>query len=62
MATNIYDKTSPGQRGFVTGSMAIEVTAPSVRIYLLLQNQPSGAYKFNANNYLENYFFAKPID
>ncbi|RKS26062.1 hypothetical protein CLV94_1114 [Flavobacterium endophyticum] len=50
------------QFGFVTGSTLIEVTAPSVVIYLLLQNQPVGAYKFNPKTYLENYFFAKPVD
>ncbi|MGJ1447545.1 hypothetical protein ACR79S_13605 [Sphingobacterium spiritivorum] len=63
VVTNIADPPNqPGQRGFITGSMAIEVTSSTAIIYLLLQNQPSGAYKFNAKNYLENYFFAKPID
>ncbi|QQT25014.1 hypothetical protein I6J02_14955 [Sphingobacterium spiritivorum] len=63
VSTNITDPpNSPAQRGFVTGSMTIEVTAPTVIIHLLLQNQPSGAYEFNAKDYLENYFFAKPID
>lgn len=63
VATNITDRTATGQqRGFVTGSVAIEVTATTATIYLLLQNQPAGAYEFNAQNYLENYFFAKPID
>ncbi|MGJ1287508.1 hypothetical protein ACR79P_21625 [Sphingobacterium spiritivorum] len=63
VVTNIADPPNPnGQRGFITGSMAIEVTSSTAIIFLLLQNQPSGAYKFNAKGYLENYFFAKPID
>ncbi|MGJ1263384.1 hypothetical protein [Sphingobacterium spiritivorum] len=63
VVTNIADPPNPnGQRGFITGSMAIEVTASTATIFLLLQNQPSGAYKFNAKSYLENYFFAKPVD
>ncbi|MGJ1422317.1 hypothetical protein ACR79T_22050 [Sphingobacterium spiritivorum] len=62
VATNISDRGSIQQMGFVTGSMAIQVTASTATIYLLLQNQPVGAYKFNAKSFLENFFFARPID
>ena len=53
---------TPMQLGFITGSTAIEVTQPSVVIHLLLQNQANGTYNFNARGYLENYFYARPID
>lgn len=49
------------QRGFVTGSTLIEVTQPSVTLYLLSQNQPIGLYTYPSNAW-ENYFYAKPID
>lgn len=47
-------------RGFVTGSALIEVTQPSVTLYLLLQNQ-SSSYQYPSDAW-ENYFYAKPID
>ena len=49
------------QLGFVTGSAFIEVLDPDITLYLLLQNQPIGAYHFN-KSYLENYFYARPVD
>lgn len=47
--------------GFVTGSSIINVPpGATTKIYLLIENQPTGYYEYNSN-YLETYFYATPI-
>ena len=52
---------SIAQRGFVAGSTLIEVTQPSVTLYLLSENKPIGSYVCVRDAW-ENYFYARPID
>lgn len=58
---NVNYGSSSGQRGFVAGSTLIEVSQPSVTLYLLSQNMPVGSYVCVRDAW-ENYFYARPID
>ncbi len=47
--------------GFVTGSSIINVPpGATTKIYLLIENQPQGYYRYNSD-FLETYFYATPI-
>lgn len=47
--------------GSIYGSSVIEVTVPSVTVYLLMDQKPAKYYMYSSN-YFENYFYAVPID
>jgi hypothetical protein len=54
--------TSTDKKGFVTGRAIITVTGPlPITIYVMLQNQASGYYRFNPLA-PENYFYAFPLN
>lgn len=55
--------TGTERKGFISGTAIIEVTGtlPSNNIYLMLQNQAVGSYRFNPLA-PENYFYAIPVD
>ncbi|WP_300689000.1 hypothetical protein [Chryseobacterium sp.] len=63
-ASVISPNTGVGNDGtlnMLTGSSVIDVTAPSVRIYLLIENKASGMWTFGTGAY-ENYFYAIPLN
>ncbi|SMC63050.1 hypothetical protein [Moheibacter sediminis] len=46
---------------FLTGSSVIEVTQPSVTVYLLIENFPVGDWRYSSDAW-ENYFYAIPVN
>ncbi|RWU05647.1 hypothetical protein [Pedobacter chitinilyticus] len=52
--------TPTDRKGFITGRAIIQVTVATT-IYLMLQNQDSGSYRFNPSA-PENYFYAFPLN
>lgn len=50
-----------GTLSMLTGSSVINVTAPSVRIYLMIENKSSGMWTYGTGSF-ENYFYAIPLN
>ena len=46
---------------FISGSSVINVTVPTLRMYLMIENKPNGTYGYRTGNF-ENYFYAIPIN
>lgn len=61
-SVNFIPNTATYRKGFITGRAIITVTGSSTStIYLMLQNQPLGYYRFNPLA-PENYFYAFPLN
>lgn len=53
--------TNDGTLSMLSGSSVINVTSASVRVYLLIENKPTGNWSFGTGAY-ENYMYAIPLN
>lgn len=53
--------TNDGTLSMLSGSSIINVTSASVRIFLLIENKPTGNWSFGTGAY-ENYMYAVPLN
>lgn len=63
-ASVIFPNTGTNNDGtlsMLSGSSVINVTVPSVRIYLLIENKSANSWTYGTGAY-ENYFYAMPLN
>lgn len=63
-ASVIFPYVGPNNDGtlsMLSGSSVINVTSPSIRVYLLIENRSTGSWTYGTGAY-ENYFYAIPLN
>lgn len=60
-STGVNSVAGDGSLNLLTGNIIINVTDPTARIYLLIENGTPNAWSYTSSSY-ENYFYATPVN